>query len=396
VHGVRCSTGSARARPRYDLADIVRAQGEALGRSQHLSIEQRRVLRDIERCRTAALGGHLDVCGQCGFERPAYNSCRNRHCPKCQALASDRWLQRRQQRLLPTHYFHVVFTLPPELRPLCRRHPHRCLDLLFHSASATLLELGRDPKWLGAQLAVTAVLHTWTRELTYHPHLHCVVSGGGLASDRCRWVGTSPDFLFPVHVASALFRGKFLAGLRQLVALHQVDVRQPTHLLQALYRKSWVVYTKPPFGGPEHVFRYLGRYTHRTAITNYRLLSVSSEAVRFRTRHRQCATLSPREFLRRFVQHVLPPRYVRIRHYGLLASRNATTRLATARSLLAAGAASTPKRLRQPAPDWRQHFAELTGTDLDRCPRCGHRALKRTALPAVRAPPQSVPAPRAA
>jgi hypothetical protein len=381
------------------LADLVRAHGEALRRSQRLTAQQQRVLRDIARCRTAALGGHLDVCTHCGLERPAYNSCRNRHCPKCQALPAQRWLERRQARLLPTHFFHVVFTLPSELHPVCRQNPEACFDLLFATATQTLLGLGRDPRWLGAQLGITAVLHTWTRELRFHPHLHCIVTGGGLSTDAQRWIATSPDFLFPVHVASALFRGKLLAALRDSVdhgRLLVPDLQGFSQLCDALYRKRWVVYCKPPFGGPEHVFRYLSRYTHRIAISNHRLQSVTAQAVRFRTRHGQSATLEPLHFLRRFIQHVLPAGFVRIRHYGLLASRNVSTRLRAASHLLAAGSVRRPKRLRRTPVDWRALFAELTGIDLRVCPRCGRRSLERRNLPPARAPPGPATTPRAA
>ena len=243
------------------------------------------------------------------------------------------------------------------------------------------------------------MLHTWTRDLRFHPHLHCIVTGGGLSADAQRWIATSPDFLFPVRVASALFRGKLLAALRELVGQRRLVVPDPqgfAQLSHTLYRKSWVVYAKPPFGGPEHVFSYLSRYTHRIAISNYRLLSANNQAVCFRTHHGQSATLHPLHFLRRFVQHVLPSGFVRIRHFGLLASRNVSTKLQTASRLLAAGSVRMPKRLRRPPVEWRILFAELTGIDLRVCPRCGQRSLQRRALPPARAPPEPTINPRAA
>ena len=384
----RCPHGTGR-RPRFELADIVHAHREELDRCQPPSPEQDRVLRDIARCRTAELGGHVDQCAHCGFERPAYNSCRNRHCPKCQALAQHRWLERRLERVLPTHHFHVVFTVPSELHSLCRRHPAALYDLLFASATDTLLALGRDPKWLGAQLGITAILHTWTRDLRFHPHLHTVVTGGGLAPDGERWIATPRDFLFPVYVAGALFRGKLLASLQHLFRTGELappdDCRQ---LLDRLYRQRWVVYSKPPFGGPEHVFRYLGRYTHRIAISNHRLLDVGLDHVTFATKHGAKTTLPPVDFLRRFRQHVMPPGYVRIRHYGLLASRNVATKLAAARSLLNRGRLSVRRRLRRRhTDDWRALMLALTGIELRLCPRCQGHTLRRLPLAAARSPP---------
>ena len=268
MHG--CAPTGAPPRPAVELADIVREHGEAFGRTHALTPDQRAVLHAIERCRTAALGGHVDVCLECGAAEPSYNSCRNRHCPKCQSLAQARWVAGRMARILPTHYFHVVFTLPSELRPLTRRYPRRIFDLLFAAASETLLELGRDPRWLGAELGITAVLHTWTRELVFHPHLHCIVTGGGLTADGTEWRSSKPDFLLPVHVMGALFRGKMCAKLRDAQGRGQLDVGpEPVDpegfsiLLEQLQRHDWVVYAKRPFGGAEQVVRYLGRYTHR-------------------------------------------------------------------------------------------------------------------------------------
>jgi len=369
MHQASCSRGSARARPRFEVGQIARSAGHQLVQSHPLTPEQHRVLRDIARCRTAALGGHLEVCPACDLKHPAYDSCCNRHCSKCQALAAHRWLDKRLDRLLETHYFHVTFTLPAQLRGFARSHPVLVYDLLFQAATSTLLELGRDPNWLGAQLGITAVLHTWSRKLHFHPHMHCVVTGGGLCLDQQRWV---------THVAGSLFRGKFLA------ALH--DQLDPA-LRDQLYRSRWVVDSRPPFGSAEHVFRYLGRYTHRVGISNHRLLRVADGTVTFKTRYGQTETCSEVEFLRRFLLHVLPRGFVRIRHYGLLASRNVPTRLAQAQRCLHAGKSFMPRRLRHPPADWRTWYRQLTGIDVRVCPRCGYRGLRCQPLPASRGPP---------
>lgn len=376
-----CSAAWPQGRPRFEIADIVRAHGEAYRARHALLPVQAQALRDIERCRTAALGGHVDLCPGCGYERPAYNSCRNRHCPKCQALAQARWVERRRERVLPIRHFHVVFTLPAELHPIARANPERVFDLLFDAAARTLLTLGRDPRWLGAQLGITAVLHTWTRELRFHPHVHCIVTAGGLDDEGKRWIrGRRRAFLFPVRVLGALFRGKFLRALDRARARGEVTFGgATTHLgapaafaalRDALYKKRWVVYAKLPFGGAEQVFRYLGRYTHRVGISNHRLLDVTRDHVTFATKHGRTATLPPEEFLGRFLQHVLPKRYVKIRHYGLLASGNVKRRLAAARALLLPDVATTPPTTAVP-PTWVELLRLLTGIDVTTCPRCG-------------------------
>lgn len=384
----RGAHSSAHTKPRHELADIVRTHAYKLGR---LPPAHAKVLRAVGQCRTSALGGHLEQCTSCGFGRNAYNSCRNRHCPKCQSLARHRWVERRKERLLPTHYFHVVFTLPAELRQLARCHPVIVFDLLFKTATETLQALAADERHLGGQLGMTAILHTWNRNLTYHPHLHCVVTGGALSRDGSVWRKTSPSYLFPVRVLGRLFRGKFLAGLRQLAeegALRDVSLQDLTPLLSKLYRKNWVVYAKEPFGSAEHVFQYLGRYTHRIAISNHRIQRVSDSAITFSTRHGQSATLPPDLFLRRYLQHVVPARYVRIRHYGLCAPANVHTRLERARQLIEEGGTFTPRRLQKtPEKDFRSLLSELTGVDLRLCPACATVAMQRSALPQSRAPP---------
>lgn len=388
---------------RLELADIVRAHGDALRQTHALTPDQHAVLRDIARCRTAVLGGHVDVCSTCGLTAITYNSCRNRHCPKCQAPAQAKWVGQRLSKLPNAHFFHVVFTLPKELRGLVQANRVALFKLLLAVSAATLLELGRNPKYLGAELGITSVLHTWTRELLFHPHVHCIVTGGGLSPDGQRWIATRPTFLLPVRVLGALFRGKFLDALARLYdrgelrldgpAARFADRRYFERVVRHLYGLRWVVHAKPPFGGPQQVFHYLGRYTHRVGISNARLLAIDERGVTFRTRGNDTATVSPVEFLRRFVQHVLPKGFTKIRHYGLFAPSNVATKLATARHLTASAStavgdtpATTPSTL-------RELLLALLGIDIERCPRCGARTLVRHALPlpggspTARAPP---------
>jgi Zn ribbon nucleic-acid-binding protein len=366
-----------------------------------LTPNQHAVLRAIARCRTAALGGHVDVCSECGHVAPSYNSCRDRHCPKCQALAQARWVEQRMARLLPVHCFHVVFTLPKQLRDLVLANRETMFNVLLGVSASALKQLARDPKHLGGDVGITSVLHTWTRELLFHPHAHCIVTGGGLSLDGERWIATRPDFLLPVRALGTLFRGKFLDKVSDLYdagklrtdgpAARFADRRVFERVRAHLYKIRWVVYAKPPFGGPDEVFRYLGRYTHRVGISNARLLAFDERGVTFRTRGENTATLAPVEFLRRFVQHVLPKGFTKIRHYGLFAPSNVDAKLATARRLLAC---ATPVAPRSPAPmGTRELLLALTGIDIERCARCGARALVRQPLPApetsvnARAPP---------
>ncbi len=347
-------------------------------RAHALTPAQHAVLRDIVRCRTVALGGHVDVCDDCGHAAISYNSCRNRHCPKCQSIAQARWLTGRLERLLPTHYFHAVFTLPSELHPLVLANQEAMYNMLLVCAGETLTELGRAR--LGAQLGVTEVLHTWTRELRFHPHAHCIVTGGGLSLDGQTWVSTRPDYLLPVRVLGALFRGKFLARLQAAYdsgelrfggsAAALADRKAFARLRDKLYRKRWLVYVKPPFGGAEQVFQYVGRYTHRVGLSNRRLVALDERGVTFRTRGDATVTVPPDEFLRRFVLHVLPKGFVKIRHYGLLAAGNVQTKLVVARRLLTAAEPPPANETRAPT-DFREVLLALTGVDLHRCPRCG-------------------------
>lgn len=315
--------GSA-SRPRFDIADIVRQHRGALDAQTSLTVGQRRVLSAIARCRTAALGGHVDVCGTCRFSRPAYNSCRNRHCPKCQAVRQEQWIAGRTERLVPVRHFHVVFTVPSELRALGKHAPSELFQALFSAASETLATLGTSR--LGARLGITMVLHTWTRDLRFHPHVHALVTAGGLADDAAGWTSSNPKYLFPVRVMGALLRGKMMAILRDQYAHGRfarfeefADPEAFDRLMQKLARTDWVVYAKAPFRRVAHVLAYLGRYTHRVGIANSRLVEVGADMVTFRTKQGKTATLTAIEFLRRFVQHVLPTGFHKIRHYGLYA-----------------------------------------------------------------------------
>lgn len=386
-------------RPPLEVADILRAHGDAYRVRHPVSPEQAAVLRHLVQCRTAALGGHVDACTQCGFVRISYNSCRDRHCPKCQATRREQWIEARLERVLPVEHFHVVFTLPDQINPLMLRNRAALYNLLFTAASRTLLELAEDPKRLGAQVGFTAILHTWGQNLLFHPHLHCVVTAGGLSPDGQRWVPTRQDYLLPVKVLGRLFRGKFLAGLNTLYregglafagsTAHLADRRVFAALRDRLYRQDWIVYAKPPFGGTEQVFRYLGRYSHRVALSNSRLLSLQDGIVAFRYKDYRDASrwkvmhLAAEEFIRRFLLHVLPKRFVRLRHYGLMAGRNVNGRLRQARRLLGE---ETPAKEPPPlllAPTWQDRVLAWTGQDPRLCPCCQGLLIRRplTAAP---------------
>jgi hypothetical protein len=375
-------TAPTTVRPALEVADVIREYGSAFLR-QHgssLSAAGRQALRDLANCRTAALGGHVERCLDCGHERIAYNSCRNRHCPKCQALARAAWLERQAEHLLPVEYHHVVFTLPAELGTLALANPTVVYDLLLRSAAATLHEVAANPKRLGAMVGVLMVLHTWGQNLHHHPHVHCVVTGGGLSCDRAgqlddqpRWVACRPGFFLPVRVLSRVFRGKFLAGLHAAIAAGTLpESAGGAAWWSALYGRDWVVYSKRPFGGPEQVLKYLARYTHRVAISNARLLDLRDGRVTFRyqdyadAQRHKTMSLDAVEFLRRFVQHVLPKGFVKIRHYGLLANAQRETRLTLCRRLLlrerVAAAADAPT-------------ASITPAQPRCCPRCGSQRL---------------------
>ena len=378
------------AEVRADVATIFRRHGPAYLREHTLTPAQGKVLRAVIDCRTAALGGHLDVCLDCGHEHPFYNSCRDRHCPTCQSAAARKWLEGRLDRVLPTHYFHVVFTLPEPLRALALANPKIVYDLLFEAATDTLRELAATR--MDAQLGVTAVLHTWTREMLLHPHLHCVVTGGGLSRDGARWVACRDRFLFPVKVMGKLFRGKFMDGLVRLytagelhcagTSAHLADPAAFAQMRDQLYKTDWVVYAKRPFGGPQQVLRYLSRYTHRVAISDARLRAVSDDRVVLSTRGGRTASMRPDEFIRRFLLHVLPSGFRKIRHYGLLAPANVKTRLRVACRLL--------EQARHPYDTRRFEPGELLGEPPSkiRCPACGSDRVETRPLPEARGPPE--------
>ncbi len=386
----------AATRP-LELADIFEQFKDEL---PALTSVQHKAVRDIMACRTEALGGHVDQCDQCGHRQQVYHSCRNRHCPKCGSLAQARWLEARQSELLPVEYFHVVFTIPDELKGIFVGNKAACYKLLFAAASETLKEVAQNPDRLGAQIGFIAVLHTWTQQLLFHPHIHCIVPGGGLAPDAGRWVGAKPGFLLPVRVLSLVFRAKLLDKLNQSIT--QGDIRVVNHdasgLLRLAARKSWVVYSKRPFAGPDQVLRYLGRYTHRTALSNDRVVQISGRQVTLRYKDRsdgdtsKLLTLDAVDFLRRFLIHVLPSGFVSIRYYGLLAHGIKKQRLATCRRLLGATAAvGSPNA---DAETWQQLLERLTGIDVTRCPVChaGYMVPGYTVAPFRR---RSYPTPRA-
>jgi hypothetical protein len=367
-------------RPPFEVADIIRRCGTRFIETHRawLTTQHLRVLRAIERCRTSALGGHLDCCAVCGHRAISFNSCRNRHCPKCLTHARNQWLAERERELLPVGYAHVVFTLPHVLGGLALQNKRVIYDLLFHASAATLLEVARTPKHLGAALGFLSVLHTWGQTLLHHPHVHCVVPAGGLSRDGTQWVHARPAFFLPVKVLSRVFRGKFVAGLR--AAFREGMLTMPTDLqrlhtepafaawLRTLFRQEWVVYAKPPFGGPSHVLHYLARYTHRVAISNHRLVDVTDDHVTFRWkdyRHdsqMRLMTLSAEELLRRFCLHVLPKGFVRIRFYGFLAPRCRTEALPRCWQALGAN---------PPAVAAASVDDSSTRVSLPPCPACG-------------------------
>jgi hypothetical protein len=348
-------------RPTLEVADIIRASGSSYfeRHRSHLAWQHRKVLDAIVRCRTSALGGHRDQCSRCAHQVISYNSCRNRHCPRCQGNARAKWLAARSAELLPVPYFHVVFTLPHALSALVLQNKRLLYDLLFRTSAATMLEVARDPRYLGADVGLLSVLHTWGQNLQHHPHVHCIVPAGGLKRDRSGWIATSPRFLLPVHVLSHVFRRKFADGLTQIFDQDKLQFHgsivnlAQTHcfhrFIDELFDQDWVVYAKPPFGGAEHVLHYLARYTHRVAISNHRLVAFQNDQVSFRWRDyahggkQKLMTLSADEFLRRFLLHVLPKGLVRIRHFGIFANRTRTAMLALCRALLGALPASPPQ-----------------------------------------------------
>jgi hypothetical protein len=390
------------SKPALEVAEIFRHHGQAYRENQHLSPEQHKAMRDIERCRTARLGGHVDSCSLgCGYLAISYNSCRNRHCPKCQSLKQAKWLAERLERLLPVQYFHLVVTLPHELKPLARYNPEFVFNLLFESVSRALQQFARDYERLQAQVGFTAVLHTWDQDLNLHPHLHLVVTGGGLSPDGERWIPAGNSFLLPVRALSKIIRGKFMEALEKAFREGRLQGKvqglegpvQFQRFSRKLKRKKWVVYAKGSFGGSQNAYHYLSRYTHRVAIANHRLVSLAEGKVSFRARdnsrpgHQRLVTITAPEFIRRFLLHVLPPRFVKIRHYGLMAPGNAKTKLEKARALLRLPkppAHKEPKGQKLDPPSepktWQEMLQALTGVDLTTCPNCGQGPLIRRRL----------------
>ncbi len=360
------AAGHNKGRP--ELADIFRRYGENYRKTHRLPVAHRKVMRAVCVCRTAELGGHLKQCDTCGFEHLSYNSCRNRHCPKCQSMAKAQWLLKQTSELLPVGYFHLVFTLPHELNGLILAHKKILLSLLFKAVSETLLEFGRTR--LGGTLGIIAVLHTWDQTLKDHFHLHCLIPAGALAFDQNRWIAARRNFLFPVQALSLVFRGKFLALLKQAAKKGRIET--PSERLKVLRKNNWIVYAKKPFGSPQTVLDYLGRYTHRVALSNDRIFKVDNGEVTLSYRDRRdgdrkkSLTLDAQEFIRRFLLHVLPEGFMRIRHFGFLANRTKKHALSQCRKLLGVSPAvpEVPKKSAQ------ELLCELTGIDLNRCPRC--------------------------
>jgi rubredoxin len=367
-------------RPPLEVADLLRAAGAAFieRNRQWIRWKHVKVMLAIVRCRTAALGGHLDECARCGHRAISYNSCRNRHCPKCQTAARERWIAARQRELLPTRYVHVVFTLPHRLSPLVLQNKKVLYDLLFRTSAETLLEVARHPRHLGAEIGFFSVLHSWSQKLSLHPHVHCVIPAGGLSPDHSCWIRSRKNYFLPKEVLREVFRGKFVEALQQAFRDGQLRFQGDLKLLaqtrlfaawlRPLYRQDWVVYLKRPFGGPQHVLQYLGRYTHRVAISNHRLVSFAEEKVTFRWRdsahhnEQKLLTLPVDEFLRRFLLHLLPQGFVRIRNFGFLANRKRATLLPLCFYLL--GSAQQPQ-------DQQNSCSTQDSPDPWCCPKCG-------------------------
>ena len=384
-------------RPKLEVADIFRRYGGAY-REKHgasMSVAQRRAMSAIEVCRTAALGGHLERCDECDHERNCFNSCRDRHCPKCQSLARAQWIQDRQSELLDVPYFHVVFTVPEEIAAIACQNKKVVYSILFHTTAETLTTIASDPQHLGAEIGFFAVLHSWGQNLLFHPHLHCVVPGGGPSPDGQRWISCPPNFFLPVRVLSHLFRRLFLESLQKAFdsgKLQFLGRLEPfrdrltfSRHLAALKEREWVVYAKPPFAGPQQVLDYVGRYTHRVAISNNRLLDIENDQVRFEWKDYRTGgqlktmTLSADEFIRRFLLHVLPSGFQRIRYYGFLGNRYRQTKLDRCRRLLGMQKAEqyTESAAEQ---DYRDRYEDLTGTSLRQCPQCQRGRMVLVAL----------------
>jgi Putative transposase/Transposase zinc-binding domain len=393
-------------RPKLEVADIFRRYGDAY-RQQHgasLSTAQRRVMTAIEVCRTAALGGHLEHCDSCPYERNAYDSCRDRHCPKCQSLARAEWVEKRKAEILPTPYFHVVFTLPESIAAIAYQHKDLLYSILFRATAETLSTIATDPEHLGAEIGFFAVLHSWGQNLLFHPHLHCVVPGGGIAPDGCRWISCRPRFFLPVRVLSCLFRRLFLTDLEEAFDAGKLKFFSSLEALRdpQIFRRhldsvrdvKWVVYAKAPFAGPQQVVDYVGRYTHRVAISNHRILDIDGDEVKFTWRdyrdnkQQKTMTLTADQFIGRFLLHVLPNGFHRIRYYGFLGNRHRKEKLEQCRQLLGLALPTENPSLPVTPEDYRDRYERLTGHSLRECPICHRgRMMPIKVLPEVRSSP---------
>jgi hypothetical protein len=389
-----------------EIQDIFNQHGDEYREKHNLPHNILRTMGSIEYCRTAKMGGHADECDACGHVRISYNSCRNRHCPKCQTLAKERWIENRKEDLLPVGYFHVVFTIPEELNFITLLNQREMYSIFFMAVSETLIELSKDIKHLGAEIGFTTILHTWGQNLMNHPHIHCIVPGGGLSIDGKRWLNSKKDFFIPVKVLSRKFRGKFLyyfkreyygKGLKLSGDVEGLKGREEFRLfVDKLYKKEWVVYCKPPFKSAEHVFEYLGRYTHRVAISNNRIVKLENGMVTFKWRDykngnvQKFMTVTAEEFIRRFVMHVLPSRFVKIRHYGILSNRNRNLKLKNCKKII--GIVSNLGKLSNAKLSAADLLFRLTGIDIKKCPCCkeGMMAPKEGIIPKNGSPPMEI------
>lgn len=386
-----------------EVQQIFQRYGQEYRIKHRLPVNQLKAMSSIEACRTSALGGHIDECSQCGHIKISYNSCRNRHCPKCQSLAKELWLENRKEELLPVGYFHVVFTIPQEINEIALRNQKEIYTILFQAASETLLELGRSPKYLGAQLGITALLHSWGQNLMFHPHLHCIVPSGGLSLDGKRWISSRKKFFIPVKVLSAKFKGKFLSYLQnafysktlkfigEISEVSTADVFQ--NFIEKLRKKDWIVYCKPPFKSAAYVLQYLGRYTHKVAISNNRIQFIENGLVTFKWRDykdsnkEKYMTITAEEFIRRFLIHVLPDKFVKIRHYGILCNRNKSTKLEQCKKFT--GAKVINKSMKAHKLNIKELMLKLTGRDINKCPCCSNGFMIRIKKvnPSICSPP---------
>lgn len=379
-------------KPKYEMADVLSLYGSAYRNSRKLPLLQHKVMNAITSCRTEALGGHLDKCNGCSYTKNAYNSCRNRHCPKCQGMNQLKWVDKRVNEMLPIGYFHLVFTIPQELNGLCLMNKKQLYSILFKASSETITMLCADKKYLGAKPGIISVLHTWGQNLADHPHVHMIVTSGGLCEQTSKWIKGSKKFFLPVKVVSKVFRGKFLALLKKeyeqktLKFLgknkHLIAPQNFKSLLNTLYKKAWVVYAKKPFGNAANLVKYLGRYTHRVALSNDRIMSIEDQKIAFKWKDYKCKnqiktmTLDANEFIRRFLLHTLPKGFCKIRYYGIMASKNKNKHLLQIRKLLKVSL----KNHFQTPETWQQKLLRLTGFNVTKCPKCQNGTMQTIKL----------------